>query len=129
MRLDLSSLNECVRAGTKGLPPAVGDLRFEDIGAQRWNLLAGDTSFPAAVLKRSAIEHNVAVMQAYVARSGMRLAPHGKTTMCPGLFDRQLAAGAWGRLPRRCCGSTTISSVGEGCAEPDCRGGNIRQGP
>lgn len=97
MPLDLSPLGECaLTAGTKGLPPGVGDLRFDDIGAQGWNLLAGDISLPAAVLKRSAIEHNVAVMQAYVARSGMRLAPHGKTTMCPALFDRQLAAGAWG---------------------------------
>lgn len=97
MRLDLSRLDECLlTAGTKGLPPGAAGLRFADIGAQGWSLLAGDITLPAAVLKRSAIEHNVAEMQSYAARLGMKLAPHGKTTMCPALFDRQMAAGAWG---------------------------------
>jgi D-serine dehydratase len=35
-------------------------------------------------------------MQAYVKRKGVALAPHGKTTMSPQLFQMQLAAGAWG---------------------------------
>ncbi len=34
-------------------------------------------------------------MAGYCAAAGVRLAPHGKTTMAPQLFARQLAAGAW----------------------------------
>jgi len=48
------------------------------------------------VLKRSALEHNLAWMQAYATRKGVHLAPHGKTTMSPELFRMQLNAGAWG---------------------------------
>ena len=32
----------------------------------------------------------------WCAATGLLLAPHGKTTMAPQLFERQLAAGAWG---------------------------------
>ena len=35
-------------------------------------------------------------MARFCAQTGALLAPHGKTTMAPQLFDRQLAAGAWG---------------------------------
>jgi D-serine dehydratase len=35
-------------------------------------------------------------MAAYAREHGFELAPHGKTTMAPALFRRQLGAGAWG---------------------------------
>jgi D-serine dehydratase len=35
-------------------------------------------------------------MRDFAARSGAKLAPHGKTTMSPQLFARQMADGAWG---------------------------------
>jgi D-serine dehydratase len=53
-------------------------------------------SLPAAVLYADRIEHNLKWMQAFVAEYGVKLAPHGKTTMAPQLFRRQLEAGAWG---------------------------------
>ncbi|WP_338524514.1 amino acid deaminase [Pseudomonas batumici] len=62
------------------------------IGAQ----LVSDVSLPALVLHRDALEHNIRWMQDFVSRSGAELAPHGKTSMVPALFRRQLAAGAWG---------------------------------
>jgi len=62
------------------------------IGAQ----LVSDVSLPALVLHRDALEHNIRWMQDFVRRSGAELAPHGKTSMVPALFRRQLAAGAWG---------------------------------
>src|SRR5262249_51188148 len=34
-------------------------------------------------------------MASYCAAAGVRLSPHGKTTMAPQLFARQLEAGAW----------------------------------
>jgi D-serine deaminase-like pyridoxal phosphate-dependent protein len=62
------------------------------IGAQ----LVRDISLPALVLHREALEHNIRWMQKFVSDSGAELAPHGKTSMTPALFRRQLDAGAWG---------------------------------
>lgn len=58
-------------------------------------LLAG-VSLPAAVIHEAPLAHNLAWMQRFADDHGARLAPHGKTTMTPALFRRQLAAGAWG---------------------------------
>jgi D-serine dehydratase len=62
----------------------------------RWNLLAEDLSLPAAVLLQERLEHNLRWMQSFIDAYGVKLAPHGKTTMAPRLFQRQIAAGAWG---------------------------------
>lgn len=51
---------------------------------------------PVAVLDDAALEHNLATMAAWCREHGAELQPHGKTTMAPALFDRQLAAGATG---------------------------------
>lgn len=59
------------------------------------SLLAG-VSLPAAVVHEGPLEHNLAWMQRFAEAHGARLAPHGKTTMTPALFHRQLQAGAWG---------------------------------
>ncbi|KVR04692.1 amino acid deaminase [Burkholderia ubonensis] len=67
-----------------------------DAGRLEWNLLAEDVSMPAAVLYEDRIEHNLKWMQAFVEEYGVKFAPHGKTTMAPQLFRRQLDAGAWG---------------------------------
>jgi D-serine dehydratase len=61
-----------------------------------WNLLAEDVSLPAAVLYADRMQHNLRWMQAFVAEYGVKLAPHGKTTMAPQLFRLQLETGAWG---------------------------------
>jgi D-serine deaminase-like pyridoxal phosphate-dependent protein len=59
------------------------------------SLLEG-VSLPAAVVFDSALAHNIAWMQRFADDHGAKLAPHGKTTMTPALFRRQLDAGAWG---------------------------------
>ncbi|WAM57539.1 amino acid deaminase [Vreelandella venusta] len=59
------------------------------------NLLSG-VSLPAAVVHEGPLAHNVAWMQRFAEAHGAHLAPHGKTTMTPALFQRQLQAGAWG---------------------------------
>lgn len=61
-----------------------------------WNLLAEDVSLPAAVLYADRIEHNLKWMQDFIAEYGLKFAPHGKTTMAPQLFRRQIETGAWG---------------------------------
>jgi D-serine dehydratase len=65
-------------------------------GGSGWDLLAGDVPLPAAVLSEPDMAHNLAWMRAFIHSYGLALAPHGKTTMAPALFRRQLDAGAWG---------------------------------
>jgi D-serine dehydratase len=80
----------------KSYPRSAEPCRASEIGAKGWNLLAGDLPFPLAALRRTALDHNLAWMQDFAARKGVSFAPHGKTTMSPELFARQLTAGAWG---------------------------------
>jgi D-serine dehydratase len=67
-----------------------------DIASLSWNLLREDVSLPSAVLYEDRLLHNLRWMQEFAAAYGVKLAPHGKTTMAPKLFDLQLQAGAWG---------------------------------
>ncbi|VUS46435.1 amino acid deaminase [Klebsiella spallanzanii] len=60
------------------------------------NLLAEDICLPAALLKKTALENNITWMQRYADARGVSLAPHGKTTMTPWIFQAQQQAGAWG---------------------------------
>ena len=83
-------------AGTKGLPLDGSIARLADLTGRGLNVLRGDLPMPVAVLKRSALENNIRVMQNYIERAGVKLAPHAKTTMCPQLFARQLSHGCWG---------------------------------
>jgi D-serine dehydratase len=78
----------------KGIPPAQ-TLTLGAVGEQGWNVARGDLALPVLTLDRGAVEHNIATMQRYCERHGVRLAPHGKTTMSPQLFAAQLKAGAW----------------------------------
>ena len=80
----------------KGLPPVDGELDLAAAGACGWRALDGDLWFPVLVLKEAALRHNQDVMTRYCAARGVRLAPHGKTTMSPQLIRRQLDGGAWG---------------------------------
>jgi D-serine dehydratase len=94
--LALAGLEEqLLLPGVKGLP-ITEPLRQGAIGVQGWNVLHGDTSFPVAILKTSALLHNLEWMRQFCASYGATLAPHGKTTMSPQLFGAQLANGAWG---------------------------------
>ncbi|MET8162054.1 alanine racemase [Sphaerisporangium sp. NPDC005289] len=55
-----------------------------------------DFGTPLLTLDAAALEHNIAVMACWAAGAGVTLMPHGKSTMAPELWRRQLAAGAWG---------------------------------
>jgi D-serine dehydratase len=89
-------LDPLLDATAKGFPQGAAPLRRSQVGAQGWNVLAGDLPLPLAVIRRDALAHNVGWMQRYADAAGVGFAPHGKTTMSPQLFQRQLAAGAWG---------------------------------
>ena len=79
----------------KGMPPGVAPFPIGEIARRRWNLLAEDLPLPLAVLKRSALDHNLDWMARFVGDAGAVLAPHGKTTMAPGLFREQVEHGSW----------------------------------
>ena len=59
------------------------------------SLLSDNYDFPRLVLKRSALEHNIAAMADFCATRRVSLAPHAKTTMAPNILRRQISAGAW----------------------------------
>jgi D-serine dehydratase len=80
----------------KGLGRADEAFVADQAVALGWNLLHEDLSLPAAVLYKHKLEHNLRWMQDFVRAYGVKLAPHGKTTMAPRLFEMQLASGAWG---------------------------------
>lgn len=69
-----------------------------------WNVLQGDLLLPALILKESALGHNLSLMARFCREHGVEIAPHGKTTMAPALFARQLEAGAW---------AMTVATVGQ----------------
>ncbi|MBV1812800.1 amino acid deaminase [Pseudomonas viridiflava] len=58
--------------------------------------LVSDVSLPALVVHQQALDHNIRWMQTFATNSGAELAPHGKTSMVPALFRRQIEEGAWG---------------------------------
>ena len=95
MHLD-DLLSTVVEPTAKGWPAGIGRLRLDEIGRQGWSLREQDLALPALVLRDSAIRHNSRWMRAFLQHQGVSLCPHGKTTMAPQLFARQLEDGASG---------------------------------
>jgi len=83
-------------ASLKGYPHRAPPCAVGAIATRGWNVLRGDLPFPVALLKETALAHNLSWMADFTRATGVLLAPHGKTTMAPQLFARQLEAGAWG---------------------------------
>ena len=83
-------------ARSKNYPLTATASAGSDLGQKGWNVLANDVPLPLAVIKRSALQHNLRWMQDFAQRKGVALAPHGKTTMSPEIFQMQLQSGAWG---------------------------------
>jgi D-serine dehydratase len=95
MNLD-ELLSTPVATTAKGWPALAGALPLGDVGRQGWSLLREDLPLPVALLKASALAHNGRWMRGFLEHFDVRLCPHGKTTMAPQLFARQLRDGAWG---------------------------------
>ena len=95
MKLNLNEIASRVLDGTsKGLP-SPGTVTPGSVKEKGWNLVREDLTFPVMVLLDSAVEHNLRTMAKWCTANGFLFAPHGKTTMCPQLYQRQLGAGAW----------------------------------
>lgn len=97
----MSTPNATASAGlisplNKGLGSFLAASAPEELARRNWNLLREDLSLPAAVLSHDRMQHNLEWMRTFIAEYGVKLAPHGKTTMAPQLFQLQLESGAWG---------------------------------
>src|SRR5579871_2821530 len=88
----------------KGFPGGHAPGRVGDVGKQGWNLFREDLPLAVAVLKRDTLDANGRWMARFLKATGCVIAPHGKTTMSPQLFKRQLADGAW---------AITVATVGQ----------------
>ena len=80
----------------KGLPLAHKTASIADLAARHPRLGTGGFTFPLMTLSESDLANNIAALAEFSRSRGVDLAPHGKTTMAPQLFERQLDAGAWG---------------------------------
>ncbi|MFF4351611.1 amino acid deaminase [Streptomyces sp. NPDC001530] len=80
----------------KGLPPDAAGLTVGELAAQRRNLFTDGFTTPVLALSAERLTHNLELMETYAARHGLAFAPHGKTSMAPQLFWRQIEHGAWG---------------------------------
>ncbi|MFJ1603350.1 amino acid deaminase [Streptomyces sp. NPDC088253] len=80
----------------KGLPPDAAGLTVGELAAQRRDLFTGGFTTPVLALSAERLTHNLELMETYAVRHGLAFAPHGKTSMAPQLFWRQIEHGAWG---------------------------------
>lgn len=77
----------------KAAPVAAAGLRLRDWLSHQPHVSRLDT--PLLTLDAEALGHNIDAMARWCSQAGLSHAPHGKTTMAPQLWDRQLRAGAW----------------------------------
>ncbi|MFC9271383.1 amino acid deaminase [Streptomyces zhihengii] len=80
----------------KALPPDAQGLTVGELASARRDLFTGGFTTPVLALSAESLEHNLALLETYAERHGLAFAPHGKTSMSPQLFARQLERGAWG---------------------------------
>ena len=80
---------------TKNLPVTKTVFRHQ-LAEKHWNVLREDLPLPLAILNWPAVQHNARWMRDFLAETGVAIAPHGKTSMSPQLYQLQLTCGAWG---------------------------------
>ncbi|MEV6265067.1 alanine racemase [Streptomyces sp. NPDC051784] len=80
----------------KALPPDAEGLTVGALAAERRDLFTGGFTTPVLALSAESVEANLTLLETYAERHGLAFAPHGKTSMSPQLFARQLEHGAWG---------------------------------
>jgi len=89
-------LSESIDDSYKGIPGGHPPFPLAAIGEQGFNVMREDLPFPLMVLKKSVLDANISAFREFLESKGVSFAPHGKTTMAPQLFHRQIEEGAWG---------------------------------
>ena len=87
-KLSVANL-ETVSRANKGLG------NVQQLHKSGWNIAQQDVSLPCLCLYESRLLNNISWMADYTNQSHVLFAPHGKTTMTPAIFKKQLAAGAY----------------------------------
>lgn len=77
----------------KALPPAFWGRTVAEVLAGKPRL--SDLPTPLLTLSAPGLQNNVGTLARWCTEHGVDLAPHGKTTMAPALWVKQLEAGAW----------------------------------
>ncbi|WP_314648616.1 amino acid aldolase [uncultured Microbacterium sp.] len=101
-RLDDGWGAERLTARDKGIPERAIGLTVDEFLATEPRLSEFWT--PVIALDDTAMRNNLAVMAAWTEARGLQLMPHGKTTMAPALWQRQLDAG---------CPGITLATMGQ----------------
>lgn len=78
----------------KSFPTRVHGLPLSQVAGT--DLRLSEFGGPVLTVHDDALRHNERTVFDWVHAQGMHLAPHGKTTMSPALWQRLLDAGAWG---------------------------------
>lgn len=86
--------NERLSARDKGIPERAFGMTVTEFLASEPRLSEFWT--PIVTLDDEAIENNLILIAGWSASRGLKLMPHGKTTMAPALWQRQLDAGSLG---------------------------------
>lgn len=86
--------NEQLNARDKGIPERAVGMTVSEFLASEPRLSEFWT--PIVTLDDEAIQSNLALMAEWSAARGLQLMPHGKTTMAPALWQRQLDTGSLG---------------------------------
>lgn len=94
--------DERLTARDKGIPERAIGLTVDEFLATGPRLSEFWT--PVIALDDAAMRNNLAVMAAWTTARGLELMPHGKTTMAPALWQRQLDAG---------CPGITLATMGQ----------------
>ncbi|GLY49718.1 amino acid deaminase [Lentzea sp. NBRC 102530] len=99
MEMDLSAVadirSETISWRFKGLPASTFGATLGEVADGRLDLFADEFVGPLVVLDADALTHNLTTMAKWCDNHGVKLAPHGKTTMAPQLFQRQVEHGVW----------------------------------
>ncbi|MGA9872147.1 MAG: alanine racemase [Rhodococcus sp. (in: high G+C Gram-positive bacteria)] len=77
----------------KSVPPEAWGRSIEEFVASRPELSRFQT--PLLTIDTARVDHNIEVMATWARQAGVELAPHGKTTMAPAIWKRQLDSGSW----------------------------------
>lgn len=73
----------------------LGGATAASIAAAKPSLHEAGFTYPLLTLRESALDNNVRAMADYCASAGLKLAPHGKTSMSPELAAMLIDHGAW----------------------------------
>lgn len=91
----LQLYEEKLPIGTKGIPSGLEGSTLGELASSGAPLLAEEAITPHLLIRAEDLANNTETMATYCREQGALLAPHGKTTMAPQIFARQIDAGAW----------------------------------